>query len=123
MDDCCYAKMATSCQRESERESTTSSKSHTEEKTKTADEAEMNSCGVAPSLPWSLLRSFGRGKGEVRGIRSRVRRRPLKPPLPTIIMSNVPSRRYKMDLLQARHPAARWSSGRTSPSVAGSGSP
>ncbi|KAK0135719.1 hypothetical protein N1851_028396 [Merluccius polli] len=43
-----------------------------------------------------------RKRGKRGGIRSRVRRRPFRPPLPTIIMSNVRSLRNKMDLLHAR---------------------
>lgn len=43
-----------------------------------------------------------RKRGKRGGTRCRVRKRPFKPPLPTILMSNVRSLRNKMDLLHAR---------------------
>ena len=43
-----------------------------------------------------------RKRGKRGGIRSRVRRRPFRPPLPTVIMANVRSLRNTMDLLHAR---------------------
>ncbi|XP_061738064.1 uncharacterized protein LOC133538135 isoform X4 [Nerophis ophidion] len=53
MDDCCYAKMVTSCQRESERQSETSSKSPTEIKTK--DEALCRSFTRSPRVVLRFL--------------------------------------------------------------------
>ncbi|XP_061896893.1 uncharacterized protein LOC133645982 [Entelurus aequoreus] len=58
-----------------------------------------NNTKPAVVLP-SELRPKKRGRRG--GIQSRVRRRPFKRPLPTIIMSNVRSLRNKMDLLHAR---------------------
>ncbi|XP_061880826.1 uncharacterized protein LOC133632434 isoform X2 [Entelurus aequoreus] len=52
MDDYCYAKMATSCKRESERES--SSKSPTEIKTKSEDEDTLQLIGLPESVPVQL---------------------------------------------------------------------
>ena len=43
-----------------------------------------------------------RKRGRRGGVRSRLRRRPFRPPLPSIILSNVRSLRNKMDLLHAR---------------------
>lgn len=43
-----------------------------------------------------------RKRGKRGGIRSRIRRRPFKPPLPSIILANVRSLRNKMDMLRAR---------------------
>ena len=43
-----------------------------------------------------------RKRGKRGGIRSRIRRRPFKPPLPSIILANVRSLRNKMDMLHAR---------------------
>ncbi|XP_061750826.1 uncharacterized protein LOC133549429 isoform X4 [Nerophis ophidion] len=54
MDDYCYAKMATSWQRESERQSATSSKSHTEMKMKTEDEDTQQLTGLPEDVPVQL---------------------------------------------------------------------
>ena len=43
-----------------------------------------------------------RKRGKQGGIQSRIRRRPFKPPLPSIILANIRSLRNKMDMLHAR---------------------
>lgn len=50
------------------------------------------------ALPSELRK---RKRGRCGGVRSRIRKSPFKPPLPSIILSNVRSLRNKMDLLHA----------------------
>ena len=58
-------------------------------------------CRIKPSivLPAEIR---PRKRGRRGGVRTRLRRRPFKPPLPSIILSNVRSLRNKMDLLHAK---------------------
>lgn len=61
-------------------------------------------CSLNPDtvIPSEIRASLKRKRGRQGGVRCRLRRRPYRPPLPSIILANVRSLRNKMDLLHAK---------------------